>query len=93
LTNYYVYYKADPATLDALARAVAELFDAVKKETGLAGRWMHRRDDAATYMEVFEGVRDEAGFEALLARESDRLGFDQFLQAGGVRRVERFVCA
>jgi quinol monooxygenase YgiN len=93
VTNYYVYYKADLAKREALQRAVAELFDAVKKETGLAGKWMHRRDDAATYMEVFEGVRDEAGFEELLARESVRLEFTQFLQAGGTRRVERFVCA
>ncbi len=93
MTNYYVYYKADLARREALQRAVAELFDAVKKETGLAGRWMHRRDDPATYMEVFEGVRDEAGFEALLARESARLEFTQYLQAGGTRRVERFVCA
>lgn len=93
MTNYYVYYKADLAKRAALERAVAELFDAVKKETGLNGRWMHRRDDATTFMEVFEGVRDEAAFEALLAREAQRLEFTQFLLAGAARRVERFVCA
>lgn len=93
MTNYYVYYKADLARRDALARAVAELFDVVKKETGLAGRWMHRREKPETYMEVFEGVRDEAAFDALLARESERLGFADFLQPGSGRHVERFVCA
>ncbi|MGE0873959.1 MAG: DUF4936 family protein [Burkholderiales bacterium] len=93
MTNYYVYYKADLSRGDALQRVVAELFDAVKKETGLAGRWMRRRDDAATYMEVFEGVRDEAAFEELLAREATRLEFTQYLQPGGTRRVERFICA
>ena len=30
---------------------------------------MRRRDDPTTYMEVFEGVKDEAAFEALLERE------------------------
>lgn len=46
---------------------------------------MHRRDDATTYMEVYEGVRDEAAFERLLEREGAKLGVQ--------RRVERFVCA
>ncbi len=93
MTNYYVYYKIDLARRDTLAAVVAELFDAVKKETGLNGKWLHRRDDAATYMEVFEGVRDDAAFESLLKRESDRLGFQQYLQPGAARRTECFVCA
>jgi hypothetical protein len=36
-------------------------------------------------MEVYEGVKDEQAFEALLARESPALGPD--------RRVERFISA
>jgi len=93
LINYYVYYKVAPAPREALARAVAELFDAVKKETGLAGRWMHRHDDPATCMEVYEGVQDAAAFEALLARECKRLEFARYLQPGQSRRQERFTCA
>jgi len=93
VTNYYVYYKVDLAKREALAAIVAELFDAVKKETGLNGRWLHRRDEFATYMEVFEGVRDDVAFEALLKRESERLGFSQYLQPGAARRAECFVCA
>ena len=45
---------------------------------------MRRRDDPATYMEVYEGVADERAFEALLARETASFGPE--------RRVERFVC-
>lgn len=93
LINYYIYYKVNPGEREALQRAVAELFDAVKKETGLSGRWLHRQDDATTYMEVFEGVRDGAAFEALVARECERLNFSRFLKEGGTRRSERFVCA
>ena len=93
MTNYYVYYKVDLAQREALARVVAELFDAVKRETGLQGTWLHRRDEPSTYMEVFEGVRDDAAFEALLAGECDRLGFARFLKPGSGRRAECFVCA
>jgi Domain of unknown function (DUF4936) len=83
--NYYVYYKVSPAQLATLRPRVDALFDAIEKEFGVRGRWMQRRDDPTTYMEVYEGVSDERGFEALLERESVALGV--------ARKVERFVCA
>lgn len=85
MTNYYVYYRVDPERVDALRPGVQELFTAVQRHCGVSGRWMRRRDDPSTYMEVYEGVRDEAAFEAVLARESAGLGLE--------RRTERFVCA
>ena len=75
----------DPARLPELHSAVEKLFREVERACGVRGRWMRRRDDPATYMEVYEGVRDEAAFEALLEREGATLGLQ--------RRVERFVCA
>lgn len=57
----------------------------MEKRCGVRGRWMRRRDDPSTYMEVYEGVQDEAAFEALLEREGAKLGVQ--------RRLERFVCA
>ena len=83
--NYYVYYKVPPEQVARLRTAVQALFSAVEKECGVRGRWMHRRDDPSTYMEVYEDVKDEAAFEALLEREGARLGVQ--------RKLERFVCA
>ena len=83
--NYYVYYKIDPQKLAALRSLVEGLFEKIEKQCGVRGRWMHRRDDPLTYMEVYEGVKDEKAFEALLEREGAKLGVP--------RRVERFVCA
>jgi hypothetical protein len=85
VTNYYVYYRVDPARLAELRGAIERLFAAVERETGVRGRWLRRRDEATTYMEVYEGVKDEPAFEALLARESAPLALE--------RKVERFVCA
>ena len=85
MTTYYVYYRIDPARLGELRAAVEELFRVVERETGIRGRWMHRRDDPATYMEVYEGVREEVAFEALLERKASKMGL--------TRKVERFVCA
>ncbi len=83
--NYYVYYKIAPEQAGALSGRVKALLDSIEKQTGIRGRWMRRRDDPATYMEVFEGVKDEAAFEALLEREGAKLGL--------ARKVERFISA
>ena len=83
--NYYVYYKVESARLAALRALVEGIFTTIEKQTGVRGRWMHRRDDPLTYMEVYEGVKDEKAFEALLEREGAKLGV--------ARKVERFVCA
>ena len=85
MTNYYVYYRIDAARVDAFRLLVQGLFKVIEKETGIRGRWMRRRDDAATFMEVYEGVKDEQAFESVLAREAATLKLE--------RKVERFVNA
>ena len=85
MTNFYVYYRVDAGKLDSLRTSIARLLDTIERETGVRGRWMRRRDDPATYMEVYEGVADDKAFEALLQRETAGLGLE--------RRVERFICA
>ena len=61
------------------------LFSVIERQCGVRGRWMRRRDDPSTYMEVYEGIQDAATFEALMERETESLGLQ--------RRVERFVSA
>jgi len=72
--NYYVYYKVDPARLEAVRTQVEKLFAAVERQCGVRGRWMRRRDDPATYMEVYEGVANDRAFEVLLEREAAAFG-------------------
>jgi len=83
--NYYVYYRIELARLRQLWPLVQQVVLEVEKQTAIRGRWMRRRDDPTTYMEVFEGVTDEAAFEALLEREGARLGVQ--------RKLERFISA
>jgi hypothetical protein len=87
VTNYYVYYRVDAARAVPLRKEIEDLLDKVERACGVRGRWMRRNDglDPATYMEVYEGVADDAQFDALLARLSAGLRLE--------RRVERFVCA
>lgn len=85
MTSYYVYYRIEPARAGELRREIEHIFAVVEQATGVRGRWMRRRDEPTTYMEVYEDVPDAAAFESLLERESARLGLQ--------RHVERFVCA
>jgi len=75
----------DLARVAEVRAGVERLFAVIERDCGVRGRWMHRRDDATTYMEVYEGVKGEAAFERLLEREGAKLGVQ--------RRVERFVPA
>ncbi|MSQ49756.1 MAG: DUF4936 family protein [Betaproteobacteria bacterium] len=84
VTNYYVYYRLDPARLDFFRSAINILFKTIQNASGVQGRWLRRRDDPATYMEVYEGVADEQTFDALLEGAAAQLGLE--------RKIERFVC-
>jgi hypothetical protein len=81
--NYYVYYKVPPERLVEITSKVQLLFQAMLLNFRVRGRWMRRRDDPTTYMEVYEGVTDEARFEDLLDREGVLMGLP--------RKVERFI--
>ncbi len=85
MTSFYVYYRVDADRLPALRRDVEQLFAAIEAATGVRGRWMRRRDEPSTYMEVYEDVRNAGAFETLLEQEAAKLGLK--------RHVERFVCA
>ena len=83
--NYYVYYKVAPERLSEVRFSVKELMKKAKRQFAIEGRWMRRRDDPATYMEVYEGVGDAAAFDAFLEYEGKTLGLE--------RRIERFISA
>lgn len=85
MTNYYVYYRVDAARLATLRIEIENLFDKIQKQFAIRGRWMRRSDGSATYMEIYEGVKDESAFEAVLERETAKLGLE--------RKTERFICA
>ena len=86
--SYYVYYRVgETSQAPALAR---DLLAAIKKKTGIAGRLLRKRDDPATWMEIYEGVQDAPAFERSLAECVDALQFTSLLQSGIARHVECF---
>ncbi|NMG31538.1 DUF4936 family protein [Aromatoleum evansii] len=93
--HYYVYYRvrADAEHEDAEA-TVRAMQAALERRTGVAGRLLERRDDAVTWMEVYEGVADPEAFEAALRIETDAHQVADLVEPGAARHTERFVeCA
>jgi hypothetical protein len=90
MASYYIYYKVSPSQASTIREAVDELQRSMAARTGIAGRLMCRRDRPDTWMEVYEDVRDEAGFDAALADEVKRSRFAELLGAGATRITEIF---
>jgi len=91
--SLYCYYRADPAHRVALRSAVEALFRAVAQAHGVQGRWLHRKDDPQTCMEVYGDSADVEALAAFIRQECERTGFRQLLADAGVRHDEIFVDA
>ena len=63
---------------------------AVKSRTGVAGRLLMKRDDPATWMEVYEDVGDAHVFEQSLSAAVQSTDFASVMQSGAVRHMECF---
>ena len=89
--DVYVYYRvAEPASSAALD-LVRQLIADVAGESAVRGRVLRRRDDAMTWMEVYEGIDDPDAFEAILERAVVARRAESILAPGSTRTIERFV--
>ena len=91
--NLYVYYRVDPTRRAALRVAIRTLFDAVAQTHGIRGRWMCRRDDSATCMEIYADVEDVTALATFIEQYCEQLGFARLLVDAGARHAEIFVDA
>jgi hypothetical protein len=64
--HYYVWYRVLAAPGNA-RRAVEALQEDLAQRTGIRGRVLVRRDDPATWMEIYDGGAAPAQFEPALA--------------------------
>lgn len=87
---YYIYYRVDATKTGPCAVAVEYLLDAVHKKTGIQGRVMKKRNEPQLWMEIYENVTDEAGFEWELAEAVAGSGISNMLQPGSGRHTECF---
>jgi hypothetical protein len=87
----YSYYRADPAHREALRGAVEALFRSVSQIFGVEGRWMQRKDDPDTFMEIYAGAADVDALAQFVREQCERSGFRRLLADSGVRHDELFV--
>ncbi len=72
--------------------AIAAMMADLSRRTGVAGRLLVRRDEPATWMEIYEDVADAARFERELSGAVMRHGIAR-LNGMGNRHIEAFVAA
>lgn len=89
----YCYYRGDPAHSKALRSAVDALFHAVSENFSVQGRWMRRKDDPDTFMEIYADVANIDALVEFIQEECERSGFRRLLADSGVRHDEVFVNA
>ena len=87
--GFYVYYRIEATNKPAALIAVQQLFSVVLEHESIAGRLLKRADDAETWMEIYEGIRDPARFRARL--DGAAISCGMFALAQDARRhVEHF---
>ncbi len=87
--HYYIWYRVHGNLADA-HRVIAALLDDVAARTAVHGRVLVRRDDPATWMEIYEGVTAPEDFERALAEAAARHRAAAIADEGA-RHVEAFV--
>lgn len=88
--SYYIYYRIQPEKAPACEPAARAVLSSIRAATGVAGRLMKKRGEPNLWMEVYEGVTDDAKFEWELADAAGRLGIQAFLLPGSGRHIECF---
>jgi hypothetical protein len=88
--NYYIYYKVPPEHLERARAAVLSLQEQLRSLTGISGRLLSRRDDPATWMEIYENVADTVRFEAALSAAVASSKIIPMLAPGSSRKQEIF---
>lgn len=85
----YIYYKVAQAA--AAKAAVDKIFAQIRQQCGIIPALLQRADDPTTWMEVYEGIADLAGFTAALEAAEAASGIQGCLVTGAKRIRERFV--
>lgn len=63
--SLYIYYRVNGNILPIQQQANALLAE-IQKKTEVEGRLLRRRDDAHTWMEIYEPISDAAAFSTIL---------------------------
>jgi hypothetical protein len=87
--SVYVYYRIDPAQMQLAAGRVDALLNAMAPYCGAPPRRLNRCDNAAMWMEIYEGIADFGTFSAALRAAAQTFDCATFTQ--GERHLECFV--
>lgn len=88
MKSAYVYYRIDPAQARLAADRIDALLSAMVPHCSAPPRRLRRCDEAATWMEIYEGIADLATFTAALRAATQNFDCAAFIR--GDRHLECF---
>ncbi|MDZ7593570.1 MAG: DUF4936 family protein [Thiobacillus sp.] len=88
MKHAYVYYRIDPLQAGLAAARIDALLETMATHCSQPPRRLQRCDDAATWMEIYEGIADFAAFSTALNAAVQTVGCAAFTQ--GERHLECF---
>jgi hypothetical protein len=91
LIDCYIYYRVAAPHAAAARAAIRATLHTLEERAGIVGRLLQGESEPLLWMEIYENVRDAAGFEKMLNDLLAANRFGSFLASGSERRVERFV--
>jgi hypothetical protein len=89
--HYFIYYRIADDGGGAASAVLRRVFTDIERLCGITGRLLHRADEPSLWMEIYEGVRDCAAFDAAMQASLVAHDFESLLGRGAHRIVERFV--
>jgi len=89
--SFYIYYRVAPEKASACEPLIRKLIASIHQATGIQGRLMTKHGEPDLWMEVYEGIADEAKVGWELAEIAGRLKVLDFLQPGTTRHHECFI--
>ncbi|HSD38649.1 MAG TPA: DUF4936 family protein [Rhodocyclaceae bacterium] len=90
MSSFYVYYRIDLLQREAAMAAADAILKQVQVRCGIHGELLQRADDAATWMEVYEGITDANAFGRALDEITIRSGLLAALAEDSKRHIEHF---
>lgn len=90
MLHYYIYFRIPAERADAIDSAIQRMQQTIQAQLGITGRLLKKRDEPNLWMEIYENLPEDSGFEAVLTLAEEQSGIAVLLGPEGQRHIECF---
>lgn len=90
MLHYYIYFRIPAERATDIANAIQRMQQIIQAQLGITGRLLKKRDEPNLWMEIYENLPEDSGFEAVLTLAEEQSGIAVLLGPEGQRHIECF---